>query len=135
MSAFPKVALPFKRIRGMSSSDNAYILCIIAAVGIELADAYSPDTVIASSSGKEVYDPWAFYLYATLLHQTFAYCKKFPTVASCRSLGRVLVLVWMIILSNQLLIIAFSFSVILPLPKASSYALLTRLPLETPLLF
>ncbi|KAL9408991.1 hypothetical protein AB3S75_047390 [Citrus x aurantiifolia] len=34
-------------------SDNACILCITAAVGTELADAYSPDTVIASSPGKE----------------------------------------------------------------------------------
>ncbi|KAF1866387.1 hypothetical protein Lal_00024397 [Lupinus albus] len=37
--------------------DNAYILCLTAAAGIELADAYSPDTVIASSLGKEVHDP------------------------------------------------------------------------------
>ncbi|GKC98653.1 hypothetical protein Tco_1168928, partial [Tanacetum coccineum] len=36
--------------------DNACILCITAAAGTELADAYSPDTVIASSPGKEVYD-------------------------------------------------------------------------------
>ncbi|RVW60053.1 Retrovirus-related Pol polyprotein from transposon 17.6 [Vitis vinifera] len=44
--------------------DNACILCITAAAGTELADAYSPDTVIASSPGKEVHDPWAFYLHA-----------------------------------------------------------------------
>jgi hypothetical protein len=37
--------------------DNACILCITAAAGTELADAYSPDTVIASSLGKEVQDP------------------------------------------------------------------------------
>ncbi|KAK9662911.1 hypothetical protein RND81_O335900, partial [Saponaria officinalis] len=39
--------------------DNACILCLTAAAGTELADAYSPDTVIASSPGKEVHDPVA----------------------------------------------------------------------------
>ncbi|GJU55765.1 hypothetical protein Tco_1229479 [Tanacetum coccineum] len=86
--------------------DNACILCITAAAGTELADAYSPDTVIASSPGKEVYDPWAFYLHAALLRQAFTHCGKFPTAASRRSLGRVSVPVWLIILSDQLLIIA-----------------------------
>ncbi|CAN4076691.1 unnamed protein product [Withania somnifera] len=60
---------------------------ITAAAGTELADAYSPDTVIASSPGKEVHDPWAFYLHAALLRQAFAHCGKFPTAASRRSLG------------------------------------------------
>ncbi|KAK8593448.1 hypothetical protein V6N12_045529 [Hibiscus sabdariffa] len=85
---------------------NACILCITAAAGTELADAYSPDSVIASSPGKEVHDPWAFYLHAALLRQAFAHCGKFPTAASRRSLGRVSVPVWLIILSDQLLIIA-----------------------------
>ncbi|KAL3622921.1 ribosomal protein S12 [Castilleja foliolosa] len=66
----------------------------------------SPDTVIASSPGKEVHDPWAFNLHAALLRQAFAHCGKFPTAASRRSLGRVSVPVWLIILSDQLLIIA-----------------------------
>ncbi|KAL8249497.1 hypothetical protein R6Q59_006365 [Mikania micrantha] len=86
--------------------DDACILCITAAAGTELADAYSPDTVIASSPGKEVHDPWAFYLHAALLRQAFAHCGKFPTAASSRNLGRVSVPVWLIILSDQLLIIA-----------------------------
>ncbi|KAG5586439.1 hypothetical protein H5410_046873 [Solanum commersonii] len=90
-----------------------------------------PDTVIASSLGKEVHDPWAFYLYAALLRQAFAHCGKFPTAASRRSLGRVSVPVWLIILSDQLLIIALSFPTVVPLPRAGSYALLTRPPLET----
>ncbi|RWR98011.1 LOW QUALITY PROTEIN: hypothetical protein CKAN_02749800 [Cinnamomum micranthum f. kanehirae] len=84
----------------------ACILCLTAAAGTELADAYSSDTVIASSPGKEVHDPWAFYLHAALLRQAFAHCGKFPTAASRRSLGRVSVPVWLIILSDQLLIIA-----------------------------
>ncbi|KAK5783687.1 hypothetical protein PVK06_038200 [Gossypium arboreum] len=113
--------------------DNACILCITAAAGTELADAYSPDIVIASSPGKEVHDPWAFYLHAALLRQAFAHCGKFPTAASRRSLGRVSVPVWLIILSDQLLIIALPFPAVVPLPRAGSYALLTRPPLETPL--
>ncbi|PPR83388.1 hypothetical protein GOBAR_AA37330 [Gossypium barbadense] len=88
--------------------DNACILCITAATGTELADAYSPDTVIASFPGKEVHDLWAFYLHAALLRQAFAHCGKFPTAASRRSLGRVSVPVWLIILSDQLLIIALT---------------------------
>ncbi|KAK9081067.1 hypothetical protein Scep_031062 [Stephania cephalantha] len=92
-----------------------------------------PDTVIASSPGKEVHDPRAFYLHAALLRQAFAHCGKFPTAASRRSLGRVSVPVWLIILSDQLLIIALPFPAVVPLPRAGSYALLTRPPLETPL--
>ncbi|KAK9266217.1 hypothetical protein L1049_012421 [Liquidambar formosana] len=82
---------------------------------------------------KEVHDPWAFYLHAALLRQAFAHCGKFPTAASRRSLGRVSVPVWLIILSDQLLIIALLFPAVVPLPRAGSYALLTRPPLETPL--
>ncbi|TYK08511.1 hypothetical protein E5676_scaffold323G00400 [Cucumis melo var. makuwa] len=55
-------------------------------------------------------EPWdltAFYLHVALLHQAFAHCEKFPTAASRRSLGPVSVLVWLIILLDQLLIIAF----------------------------
>ncbi|KAL3613247.1 hypothetical protein CASFOL_042938 [Castilleja foliolosa] len=84
------------------------LLAIPASCSPELADAYSPDTVIASSPGKEVHDPWAFYLHAALLRQAFAHCGKFPTAASRRSLGRVSVPVWLIILSDQLLIIALA---------------------------
>ncbi|QHO53328.1 uncharacterized protein DS421_2g46980 [Arachis hypogaea] len=92
--------------------DNACFLCLTVAAGTKLADAYSLDTVIASSPGKEVHDP---------------------------SLGRVSVPVWLIILSDQLLIIALPtgyyqpFPTVVPLPRAGSYALLTRPPLETPL--
>ncbi|KAJ7941435.1 ATP synthase subunit alpha [Quillaja saponaria] len=75
----------------------------------------------------------AFYLHAALLRQAFAHCGKFPTAASRRSLGRVSVPVWLIILSDQLLIIALPFPAVVPLPRAGSYALLTRPPLETPL--
>ena len=62
--------------------------------------------VIYSSLKKEVYNPQAVIPHAVLLRQAFAHCGKFPTAASRRSLGRVSVPVWLIILSNQLLIIA-----------------------------
>ncbi len=44
--------------------------------------------------------------YAVLLRQAFAHCGKFPTAASRRSLGRVSVPVWLLILSDQLPIAA-----------------------------
>ena len=59
-----------------------------------------------SSHIKAVYNPKAFILHAALLHQTFVHCGKFPTAASRRSLGRVSVPVWLIILSDQLKIVA-----------------------------
>ena len=60
--------------------------------------------VIYSSLKKEVYNPKAVIPHAVLLRQAFAHCGKFPTAASRRSLGRVSVPVWLIILSDQLLI-------------------------------
>ncbi len=51
---------------------------------------------------KAVYNPRAFIPHAALLHQAFAHCARFPTAASRRSLGRVSVPVWLIILSDQL---------------------------------
>ena len=68
--------------------------------------AYSSGTVIYSSLIKEVYNPKAFVLHAALLGQACAHCPIFPTAASRRSLGRVSVPVWLIILSDQLPIIA-----------------------------
>jgi hypothetical protein len=53
---------------------------------------------------KEFYNPKAFFTHAALLDQAFAHCPIFPTAASRRSLGRVSVPVWLIILSDQLLI-------------------------------
>ena len=60
----------------------------------------------ASSLLKAVYDPKAFVPHAALLRQGFPHCAKFPTAASRRSMGRVSVPLWLIILSNQLLIVA-----------------------------
>ncbi len=54
----------------------------------------------------ELYDPKAFIAHAALLRQAFAHCAKFLTAASRRSLDRVSVQVWLIILSDQLTIAA-----------------------------
>ncbi len=59
-----------------------------------------------SSLSTEVYDPRAFILHAALLGQAFAHCPIFLTAASRRSLDRISVPVWLIILSDQLLIVA-----------------------------
>ncbi len=53
-----------------------------------------------------LYDPKAFITHAAWLDQAFAHCPIFPTAASRRSLGRVSVPVWLIILSDQLPVIA-----------------------------
>ncbi len=59
-----------------------------------------------SSLRKGVYNPRAFVPHAVWLRQAFAHCGKFPTAASRRSLGRVSVPVWLVVLSDQLQIVA-----------------------------
>ena len=53
-----------------------------------------------------LYNPQAFFTHAALLDQACAHCPIFPTAASRRSLGRVSVPVWLIILSDQLPVLA-----------------------------
>ena len=53
-----------------------------------------------------LYIPKDFITHAALLRQAFAHCGKFLTAASRRSLGRVSVPVWLIVLSDQLPIVA-----------------------------
>ncbi len=60
--------------------------------------------MIISSQLTELYDPRAFFTHAALLRQGFPHCAKFLTAASRRSLDRVPVPVWLIILSDQLTI-------------------------------
>ena len=62
--------------------------------------------VAVSSRSKVLYDPKTFITHAALLHQAFAHCAKFPTAASRRSLDRVSVPVWLIVLSDQLPVVA-----------------------------
>ena len=59
-----------------------------------------------SSLPTELYNPKAFITHAALLRQAFAHCAIFPTAASRRSLDRVSVPVWLIILSDQLPVVA-----------------------------
>ena len=92
--------------------NNARALRITAAAGTELAGASFGGTVNSgdcsppenSSLPTEVYDPRAFIPHAALLGQGCPHCPKFPTAASRRSLDRVSVPVWLIVLSDQLLI-------------------------------
>ena len=94
--------------------NNACALRITAAAGTELAGASFGGTVKyadflparLSSLPTEVYDPKAFIPHAALLGQACAHCPKFPTAASRRSLDRVSVPVWLIVLSDQLPIVA-----------------------------
>jgi hypothetical protein len=55
---------------------------------------------------KELYNPKAFIIHAAWLDQGFPHCPIFLTAASRRSLDRVSVPVWLVILSNQLEIVA-----------------------------
>ena len=92
--------------------NNACALRITAAAGTELAGASFGGTVktaaysttALSSLPTEVYDPRAFIPHAELLGQGFPHCPRFPTAAIRRCLDRVSVPVWLIILSDQLLI-------------------------------
>ena len=73
--------------------------------------AFSEGTVTPGVTGISspltvVYIPKDFILHAALLRQAFAHCAIFLTAASRRSLGRISVPVWLIILSDQLLIVA-----------------------------
>ncbi len=57
-------------------------------------------------TAESAYNPKAFFTHAAWLRQAFAHCAIFPTAASRRSLGRVSVPVWLIVLSDQLWIVA-----------------------------
>jgi hypothetical protein len=54
-----------------------------------------------SSPPKGVYNPKAVIHHAALLGQACAHCRKFLAAASRRSLGRVSVPVWLVILPDQ----------------------------------
>ena len=58
-----------------------------------------------SSHLKELYNPKAVVTHAAWLRQSFLHCAIFLTAASRRSLDRVSVPVWGIILSDPLLIV------------------------------
>lgn len=92
--------------------DNACTLRITAAAGTELAGAYSNGTVTPDRNPGvlPIQKPFtthrAVFRHAAWLRQSFLHCARFLTAASRRSLGRVSVPVWGIILSDPLAIIA-----------------------------
>ena len=59
-----------------------------------------------SSRVKVVYDPKAFFPHAALLRQGFPHCAIFLTAASRRSLARISVPVWLVVLSDQRPVVA-----------------------------
>ncbi len=63
-------------------------------------------TITVSSRLTGLYNPKAFFTHAASLRQGFPHCAIFLTAASRRSLDRVSVPVWLIILSDQLTISA-----------------------------
>ena len=67
---------------------------------------YRQDTLTSAGSFHltGLYNPKAFFTHAASLRQAFAHCAIFPTAASRRSLDRVPVPVWLIVLSDQLTI-------------------------------
>ncbi len=92
--------------------DNACILRITATASTELADAYSFSTINHLHvdgflpKQKQFTTHSAVILHAAWLGQAYAHCPIFLTTASRRSLIRVSVPVWGIILSDPLTIIA-----------------------------
>ena len=92
--------------------DNACILRITAAAGTELADAYSSGTFSYLlvdrfiPRQKQFTTHKAVFLHAAWLVQALAHWPIFLTAASRRSLVRVSVPVWGIILSEPLDIVA-----------------------------
>ena len=94
--------------------NNACTLRLTAAAGTELAGASFGGTVSSlsyllkevSSHLTGLYNPKAFFTHAALLRQSFLHCAIVLTAASRRSLDRISVPVWLIILSDQLTISA-----------------------------
>jgi hypothetical protein len=94
--------------------NNARALRLTAAAGTELAGASSGGTVSSrpcsrhegSSPLTAVYTPKGFLPHAASLGQPCGHCPKFPTAASRRSLGRVSVPMWGVVLSDPLAVVA-----------------------------
>ncbi|KAL0368140.1 UNVERIFIED_CONTAM: hypothetical protein Scaly_1032900 [Sesamum calycinum] len=88
-------------------SDNACILCLIATAGTELAVLIPQKPLLLLLREKKFTTRGP----STSTRHYFVRLRplrKIPTVASRRSLGRVSVPMWLIILSDQLLIIALA---------------------------
>ena len=99
-------ALQFQKPLHPVNPDNACTIRITAAAGTYLAGASYSGTVIPSSLLIELYIPKYFFTHAASLHQGSPHCAISPTAASRRSLGRLSVPMWPVILSDRLLIVA-----------------------------
>ena len=94
--------------------NNACALRLTAAAGTELAGASSGGTVNrercsrprSSSPLTVVYTPKSSLPHAASLRQPCGHCAIFPTAASRRSLGRISVPMWRVVLSDPLRVIA-----------------------------
>jgi hypothetical protein len=94
--------------------NNARALCITAAAGTELAGASFEGTVKPSQYSRNgcsslptaVYTPKGVLPHAASLGQPCGHCPIFPTAASRRSLGRVSVPMWGVVLSDPLAVVA-----------------------------
>ena len=74
-----------------------------------------------------VYTPKGFLPHAASLRQTFVHCARFPTAASRRSLGRISVPMWPVVLSDQLRVVGL-------VSRYLTNYLIRRGPLEAPYL-
>ena len=72
-----------------------------------------------------VYTPKGFLPHAASLRQTFVHCARFPTAASRRSLGRISVPMWPVVLSDQLRVVGL-------VSRYLTNYLIRRGPLEAP---
>ena len=110
----PDLQVPPARALRPVIPNNARTLCITAAAGTELAGASSEGTVTPgqyshpglSSPLTAVYTPKGVLPHAASLGQPFGHCPKFPTAASRRSLDRVSVPMWGVVLSDPLAVVA-----------------------------
>ena len=81
-----------------------YVLPRLLARSLPELSPVVPSFVFSHRS--EVYNPKTFILHAALLGQSSLHCPIFLTAASRRSLDRISVPVWPVILSDRLLIVA-----------------------------
>jgi hypothetical protein len=94
--------------------NNARALRLTAAAGTELAGASFGGTVNPEQSSHPgdsspltaVYTPKGVLPHAASLGQPCGHCPKFPTAASRRSLDRVSVPMWGVVLSDPLAVVA-----------------------------
>ena len=93
--------------------NNAWDLCITAAAGTELAVPFSGSDQLSGVLGliafitlTVVYIPKNFVPHAASLPQAFAHWGRFVAAAPRRSLASVSVPMWLVVLSDQLSVIA-----------------------------